>query len=78
MTAEALPITADVAKVRAGIDLVREATVMLRTTRFKGSPDGRMILGLLNDAHIAFAESQVLTGALPLGKLKATRKGGLT
>lgn len=69
---------ADTAKVRAGIDLVREATTFLRTLKFAGSPDGKELLGKLNDAHIEFAESRVMFSEIPLGKARAKPMRGGT
>lgn len=50
----------DLEAAKEGMDLVREATVFLRTLGFKKTPDGKVLLGKLNDAQIKFNESGLL------------------
>lgn len=45
-----------------GIDLVREATVFLRTQHgYKRTPAGRELLSMLNDAQVKFNESGLMS-----------------
>lgn len=72
------PPLIDLEQLRQGIDLLREATAFLRTLRFKNSPDGRQLLGMLNDSQIRIAESRAMFGVLPPKKARPKPpRGGL-